>query len=307
MRNKRFLKLFLIVFACVGMVAYQSCNTCNRQRFINDVTIDLSGTLIDSTYFSMAQKVIYALPTPVELSVLIKNSGVAWMPSLLNNPSDASNYLTNQKMALNLGAYLIDLTYAGLFSQTQTALRYKLAIQHLSEGLGLQAAFNINTLRSIEDNINDKDRLLQIISEAYAACMATFEESDRYFLTLTLLAGAWVESMYLATTSFDANLFQNEERIRLLVIDLILTFDMIWHVMSDFRNTPGIEELMNELSGLAYYLDRIGVEHDDNVVTVSTDTNVSEISSSNYVDVTPEAFNNIREQIHSLRFKFTSI
>ena len=121
MRNIRFSIFLLIGSAC--MLMCPSCNTCSRQQTIEDITIDLADLAIDSSYVNMARKVFYALPTPIELAMLIKNLGIAYQPAFLNDPVNASRYLTNRKMALNFGAYITDLTYAGLFEQSQTVLR----------------------------------------------------------------------------------------------------------------------------------------------------------------------------------------
>ena len=154
MRNICFYVL-LAGFICM----FSSCNRCSRNRATDSITIDMADLAIDSTYAGMAKKVFYALPTPIEMSMLIKNSGISWNADLLNNPANASKYLTNYKMALNFGGYITDFTYAGLYEQSRVALRYKMALQQLIEGLGLQSAINTNTMQLLEDNINDKDVL----------------------------------------------------------------------------------------------------------------------------------------------------
>jgi len=298
------IRFFTFLLACtIGM---QSCSMCSRQHTV-DVTVDLVDFAIDSTYFHMARNVLYALPTPIEMSMLIRNSGIDWQPSLLNNPDNASKYLTNQQMALNFGAYLTNLTYSGLFEQSQTVLQYKNAIMILADGLGLQSAVNVNTMQIMEENINDREMLLRIISDTYSSCMASLEEGDRYYLTLTILTGGWIEGIYIAVSSINESLLLNERRVRQLVVDLILTFEMIWHVMSDLQDTPGIQELLSELSELAKLFDRISIDKTPNDVKFSAETNVSEIVSANIIDFKPEDFENIKIQIQAIRDNFTQI
>ena len=299
----RKIRLPIILLVCV--LVCHSCNTCSRSQRISDITVDLADFAIDSTYADMAMKVFYALPTPIEMSILIKNSGIAWNVDLLSDPADASKFLTHKKMALNFGIYVTDLTYAGLFQQSQTALRYKLALQKLIEGLGLQSSINVNTMRLLEENINDKDMLLRVISDTYSSCSASLNESDRYSLTLTILAGGWVEGMYISTGTLNENLLQNEDKIKQLVIDQILTFDMMWHVMSELRNIPDIDNLLSEFSGLAQLFDQIGIFQTENIVNDIAD--ISEIASSNIINVTPEDFQKIKVQIQILRNSFTKI
>jgi len=202
---------------------------------------------------------------------------------LLNDPANASKYLTNQKMALNFGAYITDLTYAGLFEQSQTVLRYKLSVKQLMEGLGLQSAVDLNTLQQLEANINDKDAVLRIVSETYASCTASLDENDRYSLTLAMFIGGWVEGMYIATHLVDEKQPSNENRMKQLVIDQKLTFEMIWQVMSELKDVPEVAGMMDELSVLAQLLNKIDVDN-----------------------ITQEEYVKIKDQVLSLRLNFTN-
>ena len=276
MRNIHFFIFLLVVGICLLMSP--SCNSCSRQQKVEDITIDLADLAIDSSYVNIARKVFYALPTPIELAMLIKNLGIVYQPALLNDPANASKYLTNQKMALNFGAYITDLTYAGLFEQSQTVLRYRTAIRQLTEGLGLQSAIDRNAMQRLEAAINDKNTVLQIISDTYASCTASLNENDRYFLTLAMFTGGWVEGMYLATSLIDEKKPSEESRMKQLMIDQKLTFEMIWQGMSDLKEISEVAGMMNDLSELAQLLKKI-------------DTN----------SVTLEEYTKIKEQIHSLR------
>jgi len=305
MRNIRFSVTLLIGSAC--MLMCHSCTTCSRQQPTANVTVDLADLISDSVYINMARTVFYALPTPIELSILIKNSGVTWQPALLNDPANASKYLTHQKMAVNFGTYITDLTYSGLFEQSQTVLRYKRAIEQLTEGLGLQSALDLNTMRLLEENINDKNAVLRIISDMYASCTASLDESDRYSLTLAILTGGWAEAMYIATSTTDEKLLSDENRMKQLVVNQILTFDMIWRVMSDFKDIPDVASLMSDLSGLAEIFDKMSVGQTPNVVMDDADGKTSNIAASNIINVTPEIFAKIKTHIQILRHNITKI
>jgi len=305
MRKTRFPVFLLIALVCMMMI--HSCSRCSRQQAMEGIVIDLADLAIDSSYVDMARKVFYSLPTPIEMSLLIKNQGIDYQPTLLNDPANASKYLTGRKMALNFGVYVTDLAYAGLFEQAQTVLRYKSAIQQLAENLGLQSAVDLKTLQLMEENINNREEVLRIISEIYASCTASLDENDRYFLTLAMLIGGWVEGMYISSITINENLFLHEERMRQLVIDQVLTFDMIWKVMSEIKNLPDVATMMNDLSELARLYDSISNDQTPNDVTVAPDGNSSIISSSSFNNVTPETFAKIKSQIQTLHYSITKI
>ena len=298
----RFSTTLLVCGVC--MFILHSCSTCSRQQTVKDITIDLADLAIDSSYVIMAQKVFYALPTPIEMSMMVKNLGVTYQSVLLNDPANASKYLTHQKMALNFGAYITDLTYAGLFDQSQTVLNYKQSIQQLAEGLGLLSSIDPNTMEQLEANIHNKTAVMQIISETYASCTASLNEDDRYFLTLAMLVGGWVEGMYIATSMTDEKLVSVEKNMKQLVIDQKLTFDMIWQALSDMKTNPDIASLMNVLTDLAYLYDKVSINQTPNTVTSGDDGNTN-ISSMNVSNVTQQMFAEIKDQIQVLRHNFT--
>jgi len=297
----------IFIFLLIGGVCLlmcNSCSTCNRQHKIEEITIDLSDVAIDSSYINIAQKVFYALPTPIELSMLIKSSGIVYQPDLLNDPANASKYLTSQKMALNFGVYATDLTYAGLFEQSQKVLYYKQAILQLTDGMGLQSAIDPSVMLQLEDNINDKDAVLRIISDMYASCTASLNEDDRYFLTLSMLVGGWIEGMYIAVGATGENQDSVEDRIIQLVIDQKFTFELLWQIITELEDIPDVAALKSDLTELARWFEQIDIHQTPNDVTVASDGTTSIASSSNN-NVTPEAFAIIKKQIQTLRQDIT--
>ena len=301
-------KIYLSISLLIGgavMLTCHSCSTCSRQQAtVEGITIDLADLAIDTSYVSMARKAFYALPTPIEMSMLIKSSGIGYQSTLLNDPANVSKYMTSQKMALNFGVYITDLTYAGLFEQSQTVLRYKRAILQLTEGLGIRSAIDPNIMQLLEANINNKDIVMQIISDTYASCTASLNEDDRYSQTLAILTGGWMEGMYIATGMIDEKLLSNENRMKQLVVNQKLTFDMMWQVMSELKDISEVADLMNEMSELAQLMNQVSVSQTPNEVATADDGTTSNISSMNINNVTSEVFAKIKDQIQILRDNF---
>ena len=283
--------LFLIVVSC--MLVSNSCSTCNRPQTIENliIDIDLSELTGDSLYLQMGQKVLYALPTPIEASMLVKNWG-APNPELLNDPANASSYLTKKKQALNFGVYITDMTTAGIYEQTQTVLRYKDAIMKLVDVLGLQSAADPKVVQLLEDNINNKSELLRIISDLYASCTEFLSDDDREFYALAMLTGGWVEGMYIATNYIDENDASNLEKMKHLVHDNKLTFDLLWQALGQLDVIPDeATYLMLDMSYLAHLFGH------------QTLLSVTPSNSVNNVDI--KYFAELKSHIQQLRREFT--
>ena len=94
-----------------------------------------------------AEKIFNALPSPLESAMLIKSAGARFDEALLNPVSNVNNYVTNKSMALNLGIYTCDLSFASLYEQTQLIIDYMNAAKKMADGLGILKAIEQSTYR----------------------------------------------------------------------------------------------------------------------------------------------------------------
>jgi len=242
------------IFVLIGascMILSQSCSTCSRHQTIENMIVDLNWAdfSADSAYVNMGREVLYALPNPIKVSMLIKKWGVGFQPSLLHDPAKASSYLTKKNRAVNFGIYITDLTTAGLYEQTQTVLKYKQALLQLVEGLGLEAAVDQKMMKQLEDNINNRNEVLRIISETYASCTEFLQEEDLHLYALAMLSGGWIEGMYIAASTIDQ---KSDDLLKQLIVDNKPTFDLLWQALSDLENVPeDAVTLLSQMSDLA--------------------------------------------------------
>ena len=290
MRRIRTSIILLTGVSCILLC--HSCNRCSRQQTIENITVDLElvDLAINSVYLNMSNKVLFALPTPIEASMLVKNWGIP-DPALLNDPANASGYLTKKKQALNFGVYITDMTTAGLYEQTQTVLRYKQALQQLAEALGLQSAVDQKTMQQIEENINNKEKLLQIISDLYASCTEYLSENDRDFYALAVLSGGWVEGMYIATNMIDENK-GDASQMEKVIMDNKLTFDLLWQALSEMDDIP--EDAVSLMLDMSYVAHLFGHQ---TLLTVPRDT-------ESIYNITPKYFAEVKSHIQLLRRQF---
>ena len=291
----------ILIFVIAGafcMLFCQSCNTCSRPKTIENITVNLSelaDLAIDSFRINISGKELYASKgNAIEVSMLIKNWGNP-NPSLFNDPANASAYLNKKKMAVNFGIYITDMVSAGLYGQTQTVLRYKQALLPLIEGLDLQAAIDVKKVDEIEKNINNKKELMNIISDIYASCTTFLSEDERDFYALTMLAGGWVEGMYIGVSMIDETQTSNEGKMKQLIMDNKTTFDILWQALGQIDNIPDDAIMtMIELSSVAHIFGQ-----ETPLLTTPPNFVINSIA-----DVTPKVFADIKHHIQLLRQQF---
>ncbi|HEY0978266.1 MAG TPA: hypothetical protein VGE21_12415 [Flavobacteriales bacterium] len=158
--------------------------------------------LTDSTQAARARKtrnIFHNIPSPMETAALLKKAGAEYDKDILNDVKKVDNYTAASKQALNLGIYGADLSYASVFNNTQESMLYTSCVQKLAKKLDVSSAFNEDVVNRMERNRNERDSLLNIISEAYWNVDAYLKENKRDHISALMMAGGWLEGLYVAT------------------------------------------------------------------------------------------------------------
>ncbi len=161
------------------------------------------------------QKVFYSLPSPLELSLLFKSEGIQYIPAVLHNLEEREKYLVSKKKALNLGIYGADLSYAGLFAKHEDAIAYLKVCQIMADEIGIGQTFEQELISRLEKNPNDRDTLLQVISDFFLNNESFLRSPEQQNISTYVLAGGWIEGLYLGSHMIDEN--TNADGIRNIV------------------------------------------------------------------------------------------
>lgn len=145
-----------------------------------------------------AKKIFYMLPSPIETASLIRKSGAEYDGSILNPVENAAKHETTTSKALNLGVYAADLSVASVFDQTQEGMLYVVNCKKMCDDLGISEAFDAGTIERIEANLNDKDSLMYLVSNAYYETDAYLKENELSNLSALIISGGWIEGLHVA-------------------------------------------------------------------------------------------------------------
>lgn len=235
-------KTNLILAAAVALLA-ASCNNSNNKKIDTSVNVDDINESLNK-----AKQVFYALPSPVETAYLIQNTGVPYNVDIANPIENADNYTTTLKKALNFGVYGADLSYAGLFNQTQTSVQYMATTKKLADELGILDFVKADIVERIEANINNRDSLMEIITEGFIGSSDYLKETDRAEVAALIVAGGWIEGLYLATSL--ADLATNNERLKDLVIDQRLSLSILLKLLDNYQADANVSQVRTWLLDL---------------------------------------------------------
>lgn len=202
---------------------------------------------------SAADNMIRQLPSPIEMAILVKHSGGEYNASLLNPVQNIERYATTGKKTLNMGVYSADVGYTSLYRQTQETVFYLNNIRKLSDAIGLSDAFDKEVFERVESNIENRDSLLHILSGAYDASNEYLKNNDRLNTSLMMLAGGWVETMYLAA-HLGASGGRPTEEIAARVAQQDVVLKKILTTMHMLDGDPLLTEMAGKLESLSKIL-----------------------------------------------------
>jgi len=291
--------LWLFVFMFLATVS--GCKSCNKQAANQDVNVEVDQSVVDD--INQAKKIFYSLPSPLETAMLIKTAGATYNEKLLNPLSSASSYTTNRSMALNLGIYTTDLSFASLFDQTQTSINYMQAAKKMADGLGILDAIDNNTIQKLEDNINNRDVIMDIISESFMASSSYLKENDRTAVASVVLVGGWVEGLYVATQLVDVNNFKQTKLVE-RIVDQKLSFDIVLKLLNESKDNPDVASLIAEMNDLKRVFDKIDIKSSKIEAVTDTKTNVTTLKSQSKITVSKETFIELTDKVKAIRNNF---
>jgi len=307
MVQKGLLKVFLLAVVTVFWVG---CKSGEKRQQAEENAIDVDVSQLNQEMFkdiNEAKKIFYSLPSPLETAMLVKSAGAGYDEEYLNSVDNATNYSTNKSMALNLGIYTCDLSFASLYDQTQASIDYMNAAKKMADGLGILDAISQDNIDRLEENINNRDVIMDIISETFMNSSSYLEENDRTAIAAIVLVGGWVEGLYLATQLVPdtANLQTNKLIKR--IVDQKLSLNIVQRLLDDNKDNTDIQAVMKDVHDLKIIYDKVPMSASAKANTATDEkTNVTTIESESKYKITREIFNELKDKVEVIRSNYIS-
>jgi hypothetical protein len=203
--------------------------------------------------------IFYNMYLSVELSSLFESAGAVFTPELMNNVDKTNEYITSSQQAVNLGVYAVDLSYARVFDQVETAGRYFNAMKQLSEELGIPSDYFENTVKRFERNFTDKDSLIFLANEVYMTTEEYLKENERYTTAALIILGGWVEAIHIAINvaaeSEDANIIER-------LIEQKYSLNNLLIMLSEHKDNDVVNNFIKKLDSVKKGFNEIDVVFD---------------------------------------------
>ncbi len=141
--------------------------------------------------------IVKAIPSPLEISFLIKDLDIKYDKGILNLTENAKKYNSQHQLALNLGVYSTDLGYTNIYEQTKDAFDYLQAVSEMAKALNVEKFFDFETIKKLASARSNLDTLLTITTTNLDNINEHLQQKNRPDLTILIITGGWLESLYL--------------------------------------------------------------------------------------------------------------
>jgi hypothetical protein len=252
-----------------------------------------------------AEKIFQALPSPLESAMLIKSAGARFEESYLNPVKNVNRYVTNKSMALNLGIYTCDLSFASLYEQTQLIIDYMNAAKKMADGLGILKAIEQEQIDKLEENINNSDVIMEIVSETFLNSNSYLEENGQPAIAAMVLVGGWIEGLYISTQLVDMKDFNGNKLVG-RIIDQKLSIDILFNLLNGSKGNPAVDELLLQVTKLRTVFDKIKLITTPIRPEFDKASNTTVLKSEVKTDMTPEIFKELAATVSEIRATFVN-
>jgi hypothetical protein len=296
MRKKPWIRPMAAAFG-LGLLM-SSCATTDSNS-TNQPPVAGNMDSLEMAKMAELQKIFFSIPSPMEMSSLIKDMGYQYDAKMLNSPENVSKYTGEVKQAVNLGIYGADLSFASMFDQKQESMNYLAAAQKLSRELGVDGALQDEIIERLNSNQDSRDSLLKIVSEAYGDLNGYLKENDRIEISALVVAGGWLEALYLST-AYSAG---DNDVVKNRIAEQKYSLNNLIDYFNRFEGKDKLAEMKADLLVLKALFDEVSAQSGKTEVKKESDGLVV-IGNSGSVVMNDETLKKIATKVKEIRSKY---
>lgn len=294
MMKLNYKKATVLLFS--GLLLF-SCNNSSDQQSLDESALDPNSSL--NTNFDGK---IFSIPSPIQMTILLKELKLMYNEGLLNKPENEKKYNTEFLQALNLGVYGTDLGYASFNEQNSTALKFIANVDDLTNKLGLTGAFDKNVIERFQKNHTNKDSVVTIISDAFRKGDNFLKNTKRKKTSALILTGGWIESMNIACNLYNTN---PNEKLKIRIAEQQQTLNTIIEVLTEYNDHNTNDSLISNLSDLKTAFDKVEVDYQFVAPKTDSKNKTTTLQHKTTIKVDAKVMTEINEKVNITRKNIT--
>ncbi|TXH30041.1 MAG: hypothetical protein E6Q96_02395 [Cyclobacteriaceae bacterium] len=287
------------------LTACGSGKNTDEQAMLN--SIDSAGNKGPHISEGVIDDLLQEIPSPLEISVLLKQSGKKYNVDYLNSADNIARYNNNFQKAMNLGIYGTDLGYTNIYEKNTDGIKYMTSIKGLADDLNIGQCFDLETISRLATNSKNLDSLLLITTQNFNSINHYFQSQNRSNLSVLLLTGGWLEAMHITCSVAAADPKNKELNEKIGEQKIIL--EKILKLLSFYKDSDShMASLLTDLQVLEEVYKKVNITYTykESSFVVVDGVMVIKDNSTTTVDITPELVAEIKNISSSIRNKIVS-
>jgi hypothetical protein len=203
--------------------------------------------------------IIQNLASPIEVAALISALNVPYSTHYLADPESLSTNTTSFEMAFSLGALSADLGYLNMYEKTGTAVNYLSSINRLADALQIGQFFDFATIKRLATSSSDLDSLMFISVNSFNNMDDYLRETDRSNLSALMIAGVWIEGLYLATQVAVEN---SNDELKSMIGEQKLILNDLLLVLNNYKNEQAMARYITDLENIKAIYDDVKITYE---------------------------------------------
>lgn len=218
--NRTFIRRIAYCTLIIANCALSSCGDKPTEPIKNDSIKEnpLMQNLSEKEQGEL-RKIIASIPIPFEIMNKVSGSGLPYKKELLNPDANVSKYNTAEGQAVNIGVYGADMAYMIAFERLGESGAYLKSVRMLADAVVIPTVFNEATMQRYQLNSDKQDSVQKMMHSSYTSIDSTLQSNERFGLAALVVAGGWVESLYLTTQQLNGEAKSESNKLLYEMLD----------------------------------------------------------------------------------------
>ncbi len=296
----------MIFFLFVSMLLWSGCGDSKKEKQQEMLAaLDSMNSGGPAIADEAIRNIIASIPSPLEISFLIKDAGGKYNKEMLNSTENISKYNTNFKRAFNLGIYGTDLGYANIYNQNQDALFYLNGVRDLADQLNIGQFFDFQTIKKLATSANNLDSLLLTTTTNFERINLSLQEQKRANLSILILTGGWLEALHITC---QVSKISDNEKLKERIGEQKIILSQILKLLEYYQKDANFVQLNKDLAELNGHFQKVNISYINEEPTVEEVDGILMVvnKTRSVVEISPETLEAIANKTLEIRNKVTS-
>lgn len=258
----------------------------------------VGDTLADSGFETVTTEDVVRVPSPSDIFEFMKTLGPKKGDgNLLNPASNEKKYTSKKSQALNLGVYSADLLYASTFDVTDKVGGYFGVCMKMGTTLQVTTGLTDKDQERISKANGNADSLVAVGNDLYLSTFSNLESNDRGPELSLMLAGGWIESMYLSCAMVKD--FEKDKDAANKIAEQDASLNNLIEFMTKYESNEDVASTLQQLKELDVLFEAVGSTAKE--APKQEDGKRMKIGGGEQKNITKDQFDAIQKKIGEIR------